>query len=40
VVGRRMTVAQVSRRFGISEARVCWHFRQAISTATEYRDMR
>ena len=26
VVGRRLSVAQVSRRFGISEARVRWHF--------------
>lgn len=39
VVGRRMTVAQVSRRFGISEERVCWHFRHAISMVAEHRDM-
>lgn len=38
VVGRRMTVAQVSRKFGISEERVCWHFRRAISMVAEYRD--
>lgn len=39
VVGRRMSVAQVSQRFGISEARVCWHFCQAISLVAEHRDV-
>lgn len=36
VVGRRMTVAQVSRRFGMSETRVCWHFRRAILIVAGY----
>ncbi|MBG6120173.1 MULTISPECIES: sigma factor-like helix-turn-helix DNA-binding protein [unclassified Sphingobium] len=39
VVGRKMTVKQVSRRFGISEERVCWHFRRAVSMVAEHRDM-
>ena len=40
VVGRRMSVTQVSRRFGISEARVCWHFRRAILIVAECREIR
>ncbi len=30
VVGRKMSVAQVARRFGMSEDRVCRHFRMAV----------
>ncbi|WP_206377535.1 sigma-70 family RNA polymerase sigma factor [Sphingobium sp. TB-6] len=35
VVARKMSVAQVSRRFGMSEERVCRHFRLAIEMVAE-----
>lgn len=36
VVGRRMSVAQVARRFGMSEERVCRHFRMAVQMVTKH----
>jgi DNA-directed RNA polymerase specialized sigma24 family protein len=39
MVGHKMSVAQVSRRFGINEARVRRHFLEAISMVAEYRNV-
>lgn len=35
VVGRKMSVAQVARRFGMNEERVCRHFRLAVEVVAE-----
>lgn len=40
VVGRRMPVSEVARRFRMSEARVCRQFRQAIKMVTKHREGR
>jgi DNA-directed RNA polymerase specialized sigma24 family protein len=34
VVGRKMSVAEVSRRFGMCEERVCRHYRAAVGEVT------
>lgn len=38
VVGRRMPVSEVARRFRMSEARVCRHFRRAIKMVAKHRE--
>lgn len=38
VVGRRMSVAEVSRRFGMREERVCRHFRAALEQVAGRRE--
>lgn len=37
VAGRRMSVAEVARRFSMSEERVCRHFRLAVETVAKRR---
>ena len=38
VVGRKMSVAEVARRFGMTEERVCRHFRLAVEVVANCQD--